>query len=155
MSSTWLQALLAKQAWRIITRPTSLCSQVLRARYFKGGDFLTASCHKASSFTWKSIVHGRELLQEGLVWRVGCGKDIDVWGDNWIPRSDYKRPLGHKPDKVVHKVDELLLPEGQGWNEARLHELFFEGDVEDILKIPIGRARNEDYCLELHQKWDF
>jgi hypothetical protein len=33
--------------------------------------------------------------------------------------------------------------------------LFFEGDVEDILKIPIGRARNEDYCLELHQKWDF
>jgi hypothetical protein len=99
-------------------------------------------------------VHGRELLKEGLVWRVGCGKDIDVWEDNWIPRSGYK-PLGHKPDKVVHKVDELLLPEGQGWNEARLHELFFEGDVEDILKIPIGRARNEDYCLELHQKWDF
>jgi hypothetical protein len=64
-------------------------------------------CPKASSYTWKIIVHGRDLLQEGLVWRVENGKDIDVWGDNWVPRSGYKWPLGHKTDMVVQKVDEL------------------------------------------------
>jgi hypothetical protein len=34
------QAFLAKQGWRMITEPNSLCARVLRARYFKQGDFL-------------------------------------------------------------------------------------------------------------------
>jgi hypothetical protein len=72
------QALLAKQAWRIITAPLSLCSRVLRARYFKGGDFLIARCPKAASFTFKSIMHGRELLKEGLIWRIGSGNEVKV-----------------------------------------------------------------------------
>jgi hypothetical protein len=37
---------------------------------------------------------------------------------------------------VVTKVDELLLPEGGGWNVQKLRETFFQGDVDDILKIP-------------------
>jgi hypothetical protein len=61
------QALLAKQAWRLQTNPDSLCSRVLRARYYKGGRFLTALCPKGASFTWKIIIHGRELLKEGLI----------------------------------------------------------------------------------------
>jgi hypothetical protein len=81
------QALLAKQAWRMITNPDSLCARVLRARYCKGGDVLTATCPKRASFTWKSILHGRDLLKEGLVWRVGNGESIEVWNQNWIPRS--------------------------------------------------------------------
>jgi ribonuclease HI len=42
-------------------------------------------------------------------------------------------------------VEELLLPDGQGWNEAKLNELFYESDVEDIMKISVGRAGTEDY----------
>jgi hypothetical protein len=76
------QALLAKQAWRILTVPSSLCARVLQARYYKTGGFLIAGCPKAASFTWKGILHGRDLLKEGLVWRVGDGKKIDVWADN-------------------------------------------------------------------------
>jgi hypothetical protein len=52
------QALLAKQAWRLITRPTSLWARVLQARYFKGHDFMSAHCPKRASFTWRSIMHG-------------------------------------------------------------------------------------------------
>jgi hypothetical protein len=40
------QALLAKQAWRMVINPDSLCSRVLQARYFKNGDFLNAKCPK-------------------------------------------------------------------------------------------------------------
>jgi hypothetical protein len=108
------QALLAKQAWRMVTNPDSLCARVLRARYFKEGDFLTASCQKRASYTWRSILHGRELLKEGLIWRIGNGERVSVWEQNWIPRSSIKRPIGIKPDKVVKKVSELLRLNGEG-----------------------------------------
>jgi hypothetical protein len=108
------QALLAKQAWRLITRPGSLCARVLKARYFKGCDFMSSQCPKRASFTWKSIIHGRELLREGLVWRIGNGEKVDIWQDNWIPRSSLQRPIGHLPDMEVSKVSELLLPGGGG-----------------------------------------
>jgi hypothetical protein len=62
------QAFLAKQGWRLITSPNSLCAKTLRARYFKNSDFLRASCPKRASFTWRSIIYGRELLKKGLVW---------------------------------------------------------------------------------------
>jgi hypothetical protein len=45
------QALSAKKAWRLVTTPNSLCARVLRARYYKNGDFLEASCPKQASFT--------------------------------------------------------------------------------------------------------
>jgi hypothetical protein len=108
------QALLAKQAWRMVTNPGSLCARVLRARYFKEGDFLTARCPKRASYTWRSILHGRELLKEGLIWRIGNGEKVSVWEQNWIPRSSIKRPIGIKPDKVVKKVSELLRLNGEG-----------------------------------------
>ena len=144
--SDFNQALLAKQAWRIVTNPDSLCSRVLRARYFKAGDILTASCPKRASYTWRSILHGRDLLKEGLIWRVGDGTNIKVWEDNWIPRSSLKRPLGRlqdAPENFQH-VSELLLPDGSGWDVDKLRANFFEMDVTDILKISVGRAGTED-----------
>jgi hypothetical protein len=61
------QAFLAKQGWRLITSPDSLCAKTLRARYYKNTNFLIASCPKRASFTWRSIIHGRDLLKKGLV----------------------------------------------------------------------------------------
>jgi hypothetical protein len=43
----------------------------------------------------------------------------------------------------------------RGWNEAKVKELFFEGDVEDILKIPVGRAGNADYLAWNYTKTGF
>ncbi|KAK1616861.1 hypothetical protein QYE76_022378 [Lolium multiflorum] len=53
--------------------------------------------------------------------------------------------MGVKPDKHVEKVNELLLSDGGGWDAEKLNEMFYQADVEDILKIPVGRAGSEDY----------
>jgi hypothetical protein len=90
-------------------------------------------------------MHGRELLREGLIWRIGDGKKVDVWTDNWIPRDGLMRPLGHYPGREISRVDEILLDGGQGWNESKLREVLFDADVDDILKIPVGSAGTEDY----------
>jgi hypothetical protein len=97
---------------------------VLKVWYFKDGNFLEAPCPKRASYTWKSILHGREILKEGLVWCIGDGQPVKVWTDKWIPRSSAQHPLGHRPDVVVDKVSELLLPQGPSWDVEKLNNLF-------------------------------
>uniref|UniRef100_A0A453HKM2 Reverse transcriptase zinc-binding domain-containing protein n=1 Tax=Aegilops tauschii subsp. strangulata TaxID=200361 RepID=A0A453HKM2_AEGTS len=54
------QALLVKQAWRILQVPTSLCARVLKARYFREDLILTAIAPPSASYTFWSILHGRD-----------------------------------------------------------------------------------------------
>jgi hypothetical protein len=45
----------------------------------------------------------------------------------------------------VEKVSELLLPNGAGWDVEKLSNSFLETNVEDIKKIPVGRAGTIDF----------
>lgn len=64
------QSLLAKQAARVFNNPDSLLAQVLKQRYFKNNSFLECGLGSRPSFAWRSIIHGRELLQQGLMTRI-------------------------------------------------------------------------------------
>jgi hypothetical protein len=50
--------MLAKQVWRLINDPESLCVKVLRAKYYPQGDILKAGPKLGSSFTWQSLIVG-------------------------------------------------------------------------------------------------
>jgi hypothetical protein len=80
------QALLARQAWRLIQFPDSLCARLLKTRYFPRGCLVDTAFSSNASFTWQSIVYGLELLKQGIIWRVGSGSQIRIWRDPWIPR---------------------------------------------------------------------
>uniref|UniRef100_A0A803Q1R6 Uncharacterized protein n=1 Tax=Cannabis sativa TaxID=3483 RepID=A0A803Q1R6_CANSA len=56
------QALLGKQAWRLLEFPNSLLNRILHHGYFLNGHFLRAKSGTCPSLTWKSIVWGNELL---------------------------------------------------------------------------------------------
>ena len=58
-------ALLAKQAWRMLTNPSSLAARVLKAKYFPYVDILNASLGSSPSFTWQSIFHSLEVIKKG------------------------------------------------------------------------------------------
>jgi len=66
-------AMLAKQVWRLLCEPESLCARVLRAKYFPDGRLLHARMKSGSSFTWQSILAGLECFKRGYIWRVGDG----------------------------------------------------------------------------------
>ena len=74
------QALLAKQAWKLLTSPLSLLSLFLKSRYFPL-DFFSASLGERPSYAWKSLLYGRELLLKGLMCQVGNGRKTRVWAD--------------------------------------------------------------------------
>lgn len=78
------RALLAKQAWRLLKDPSSLWASILKARYFPNVYFLSAKKgHRASWFSC-SILEGRDLLERSLVWRIGSGNEVNIWGSKWV-----------------------------------------------------------------------
>uniref|UniRef100_A0A803QCJ3 Reverse transcriptase domain-containing protein n=1 Tax=Cannabis sativa TaxID=3483 RepID=A0A803QCJ3_CANSA len=66
----WGKAMLANQAWRVFSNPTSLLATVLKAKYFRHNGFLEAKLGHSPSYTWSSLLWGRDLLKNGLRWKV-------------------------------------------------------------------------------------
>lgn len=68
---------LAKQGWKLSFKQDALVSIILKARYFKNSDFMEAKMGYNPSYTWRSIIAGREVLQLGLK------KKDWKWGYHW------------------------------------------------------------------------
>lgn len=84
------QALLARQAWRLLANPTSLYARLIKARYYPHGNILDTAFIQSTSPVWQGITHGLELLKKGYVWRIGNGRAVDIWRDNWLPRGNLR-----------------------------------------------------------------
>ena len=80
------QAMLGKQAWRLIENPQSLVAKVLGACYFPNSSFLEAELGNYPSLTWRSILWGREIVEAGCIKRIGNGMDTRIYCDKWLPR---------------------------------------------------------------------
>ncbi|KAG7594343.1 Ribonuclease H-like superfamily [Arabidopsis thaliana x Arabidopsis arenosa] len=77
------KALLAKQAWRIITNPSSLLARLYKGMYFPSTTYFQAKTGSQASYGWRSIQEGKLLLQKGLRSRLGDGTTTKVWEDPW------------------------------------------------------------------------
>lgn len=79
-------ALLAKQLWRIISRPYALVAKILKDKYFNYKTAMEEVNVKRSAFLiWKSLTVAREILNSRIRWRVGNGNKIKFWKDQWLP----------------------------------------------------------------------
>lgn len=67
---TFNVAMLAKQGWKIIHNPESLVARVLKAHYFPHGSFREANYGINPSYTWRSLMQGKEVFEARLVWRI-------------------------------------------------------------------------------------
>lgn len=66
-------AMLAKQGWRLLQNPDSLCAKVLQAKYYQEKTCLEAKPKVGISYTWRSIMRGIQLVKKGMIWWVGDG----------------------------------------------------------------------------------
>lgn len=116
------------RGWRLINKPETLCAKVLKGWYFHDIGFLSASRKKHASQTWRAILAGRDVLEKGLLKRVGDGTSIRLWHDRWIPNHFRGRPLVVPDTPQVSLVSDLLTPSG-GWNADLIKQVFVEIDA--------------------------
>ena len=115
-------AMLARQAWRWLHNPNALCARVLSAKYYPDGQILNAKPARGMSYTWKSILKGINLLNKGIIWRVGNCKSINIWNDPWIPRGISRRVISRKGNNLITHVEELINPVTNTWDLGLLNQ---------------------------------
>ncbi|CAL2276664.1 unnamed protein product [Prunus armeniaca] len=108
------QALLSNIGWRVQNKDNGLWAKIFEAKYLKGASILASPnfTKKASSHTWKGVVHGVELLLKGMRWRIGSGDQVKFWKDSWCSDT----PLLHQ-DGVLNSAYKLFFA-GPSWPES-------------------------------------
>jgi hypothetical protein len=144
-------AMLAKQVWRLLSEPNSLCARVLRAKYYSDGKLLIAKLKSGSSFTWQSIMAGLECFKKGCIWRVGDGTKINIWEINWIPSSQNLKIMTPRGSTLLNCVNDLINPATGQWDEELITYFFWHVDVHRILQISLSPDR-EDFVAWHHTK---
>jgi hypothetical protein len=145
------QALLARQAWRLLQFPDTLCAQILKAKYYPNGVLLDTVFSGNGSSTWHAIEYGLELLKQGVIWRVGNGAHIRAWRDPWIPREGRHQPRSQQGRCRYRWVADFLLADGS-WNMERLEQYFIQDDIQDIIRIKPSRRNEEDFVAWFPEK---
>lgn len=138
------QALLGRQAWRLIQYLESLCARILKAKYYPNSELIDAVFPVDSSPSWKGIEHGLHLLKKGLVWRIGDGSKVNIWRDQWIRKESAFKPMGRSRCRL-RWVSQLMVPREKCWDEELIRHVCYPHDAEDILKIKIMQFPVEDF----------
>ena len=94
----------------------------------------------------------RELIQQGMVWIVGDGKDISFWFDNWIGRNSLCDLLGLDRDVIPNpesRVSDFI--QNQNWNLGKLSQFINNQTIiHKIIGIPLHfTAMKDTYCWGL------
>jgi ribonuclease HI len=139
--SVFNQALLAKQCWQLWTSPDSLTAQIFKSKYYPNCSILEAQLGTKPSFSWRSIQGACKIVSDGLIWRIGEGSKVKIWGDRWI-HNPTTYMIQSPPTILVEeaKVEELIDHDRKGCNVELLDALFNEDDWMAIKGIPISSS---------------
>jgi hypothetical protein len=139
------QAMLAGQCWRLITDSNSLCAKVLKGRYFPSGSFLDSNSTRSCSFTWRSLMFGKQLLMQGILWRIGDGESVRITKDRWVleaPCCPIKPKIYILEDLRVSALMDRSTRQG---NAELIAACFSPLDAGRILNIPLSSNSITDY----------
>ncbi|XP_026417308.1 uncharacterized protein LOC113312787 [Papaver somniferum] len=132
-------ALLTKIAWNACD-DSSLCYQILRAKYSRNGSLLYLDKLKdESSWLWRSIYSGLEVVQQHIRWLVSCGTKINIWLDVWVIglNSPPVPVVGSSSFNNFTFVCDLFVPGTRQWDINIVNTLFSQDCVNLILNMRV------------------
>ena len=142
-------SLLGKLSWRILSNPNSLLSRILKGKYFPDCDFMESRDKTGSSHGWTGIMAGKAVLEKGLGFLVGEGKNIRVWSDQWLSPLRPLAPIA--PPTLANKdllVADLLDHQTNEWDLAKIR--LHLPQYEDLIRLIIpGNSKPMDKLVWL------
>ncbi|XP_074306139.1 uncharacterized protein LOC141641373 [Silene latifolia] len=144
------QALLANIGWRMITHPDSILSKSIGAKYglkWRDVDLLFNDGKSNSSWGWKGIVWGLQLIKPLLAWNISPFSDLGVWNTKWVhgtvPKPRCVELLIDSPNLCNLRIKDLIC-NSNSWDHRLVSMSFDETSVNDILAIPIRCSKGND-----------
>ncbi|KAG8472055.1 hypothetical protein CXB51_036938 [Gossypium anomalum] len=116
----------------------------MKAKYFSKGEFMSARIGPYPSYTWRSIWGARRLLEEGLGWRIGNGKNVDIWNDAWLPGVGNGRVQCQQINIWYSTVLDLVDRDTVTWKQEEIRALFGEEQMQRIVSIPLANDKSQD-----------
>ena len=59
----------------------------MKAKYHPNYTILEAQLGSKTSFPWRRIQGACNIVGERLIWRIGEGESVRIWGDKWLPSA--------------------------------------------------------------------
>ena len=87
------KALLEKQAWKIISEPDSMVSTTLLNKYCRKEPFTKVKDRPGSSWIWRSILTGRDVILKSLDVQVWSGQQTATVNGNMTQTNENNSPL--------------------------------------------------------------
>ena len=147
--------MLAKQAWRLLKNPNSICAKILTAKYYPHGNILKAEERNGMSYCWRSILKGVQVLKDGIIWRIGNGQTVNIWSDPWIPRDSSRKTESRRGNQIITKVCDLINPVSYTWDTQLLDQTFNADEAKIIKTIPIQEEAIDSIAWHFDKKGNF
>ncbi|KAJ1392784.1 Ribonuclease H-like superfamily [Sesbania bispinosa] len=93
--------------------------KVLKGIYFPETDFMHCKKKRGGSWSWNSILQGRQLLKDAGLWQIGDGKRISIAEDRWLPNG-FLNPIPIQSNG--EKIASLLIEGGTKWDIQKLSQ---------------------------------
>lgn len=73
-----------------------------------------------------------------MKWRIGDGKSIDIYSDNWLPGEGSSKITSPRVPKLVGvKVFVLISSTTSTWDQNLLYQHFINFEAQHIMAIPL------------------
>ena len=140
-------AMLAKNAWRILTNPDCLLACLLLGKFCHSSSFLSSLCPSSPSHGWRGVVAGCQLLQLQLGKAIGNGNSTKVWTDSWICSTTRTIPFG-SPTEASRDlfVSDLLTRDSGEWNRSMVESILPQLAQAIFLITPNLFMAEDTYC---------
>ena len=137
-------AMLGKQIWRLLQNQDSLFYKFFKTKFFPHGTIFDAKENRGS-FAWRSILKGREIIRQGLKWRIRNGSKVRIYSDAWLPGSRQGKILSPVIDgQADARVYSLINHHSLCWKEDEIDRCFISEEVALIKAIPLSLFNRED-----------
>lgn len=93
------------------------------------------------SYIWRSLTWNRDILHEGILWKIGNGEIINARKNAWIFSLPSVRITSHMSFDSNVSINNLLNNQS-AWDVNKLSSLPFE--VEAIKRVPIAGTIQPD-----------